>query len=71
MIVSNLLYPSITLCVRPNASMIEKETEEYENKFPVPKKIGDMLNSFKYSVVDENMYDNIYSVIIYIYLKVR
>ena len=54
-IVSNLLYPSITLCVRPNASMIEKETEEYENKFPVPKNISDMLNSFKYSVVEENM----------------
>ena len=53
-VVSNLLYPSITLCTRPNASMAKKEIEGYKNKFPTVKKIADMLNFFKYSIVDGN-----------------
>ena len=53
-VVSNIMYPSIMLCMRPNGSMIRKETEGYETKFPTPKKMGDMLDSFQYSSVIEN-----------------
>ena len=52
-VVSHLLYPSITLCTRPNASMVERETREYETKFPKPLDIGDMLSSFEYSIVED------------------
>ena len=57
-IVSDLLYPSITVCPRPNRSMIEKEAEGYTMKFPIPKRIDEVLYSFQYSQGIGNRYDN-------------